>query len=56
MAFIAKSKKIEFKSNSQNYEKLNVRTSHYTPIAQGCSPLKRDIENYVRWGPANAIY
>ncbi|KAI9323998.1 pseudouridine synthase [Obelidium mucronatum] len=37
----------------KNYEKLNVRTGHYTPIPSGCSPLKRDIENYVRYGVIN---
>ncbi|KAJ3061726.1 centromere/microtubule-binding protein cbf5, partial [Podochytrium sp. JEL0797] len=37
----------------KNYDKLNVRTGHYTPIPNGCSPLKRDIENYVRYGVIN---
>ncbi|KAJ3264776.1 centromere/microtubule-binding protein cbf5 [Chytriomyces hyalinus] len=37
----------------KNYDKLNVRTGHYTPIASGCSPLKRDIDNYVRYGVIN---
>jgi H/ACA ribonucleoprotein complex subunit 4 len=35
------------------YLELNVRTGHYTPIPNGCSPLKRDIENYVRYGVIN---
>ncbi|KAI8620945.1 pseudouridine synthase [Chytriomyces sp. MP71] len=37
----------------KNYDKLNVRTGHYTPIPSGCSPLKRDIDNYVRYGVIN---
>ncbi|TPX69292.1 hypothetical protein SpCBS45565_g02543 [Spizellomyces sp. 'palustris'] len=37
----------------KNYDKLNVRTGHYTPIPSGCSPLKRDIENYVKYGVIN---
>ncbi|KAJ3084566.1 centromere/microtubule-binding protein cbf5 [Rhizoclosmatium hyalinum] len=37
----------------KNYDKLNVRTGHYTPIPSGCSPMKRDIENYVRYGVIN---
>ncbi|KAJ1554812.1 centromere/microtubule-binding protein cbf5 [Nowakowskiella sp. JEL0078] len=37
----------------KNYDKLNIRTNHYTPIPNGCSPLKRDINNYVRYGVIN---
>lgn len=37
----------------QNYDKLNVRTGHYTPLANGCSPLKRPIADYVRSGIIN---
>ena len=32
----------------QNFDKLNIRTQHYTPIPAGCSPLKRPIDEYVR--------
>lgn len=32
----------------KNYSDLLVRTSHFTPIPQGCSPLKRDIVSYVK--------
>ena len=32
----------------KNYDKLLVRSSHFTPIPSGCSPLKRDIATYVR--------
>ncbi|CAB3402419.1 unnamed protein product [Caenorhabditis bovis] len=34
----------------KNYDKLNVRSNHYTPHVEGCSPLKRDIKNYVSSG------
>ncbi|KAK8383562.1 hypothetical protein O3P69_015789 [Scylla paramamosain] len=37
----------------KNFDKLNVRTSHYTPLAFGCSPLKRDIEQYIKSGFIN---
>ncbi|XP_046566310.1 H/ACA ribonucleoprotein complex subunit DKC1-like [Haliotis rubra] len=37
----------------KNFDKLNVRTNHYTPIPSGCSPLKRPIEDYVRSGVIN---
>jgi H/ACA ribonucleoprotein complex subunit 4 len=37
----------------QNYDKLNQRTGHYTPIASGCSPLKRPIADYVASGIIN---
>merc|ERR1712216_763238 len=37
----------------KDYDKLNIRTGHYTPIAEGCSPLKRAIYDYVRSGVIN---
>ncbi|KIM28261.1 hypothetical protein M408DRAFT_329603 [Serendipita vermifera MAFF 305830] len=37
----------------KNYDKLLVRTSHFTPIPKGSSPLKRDIHSYVRSGVIN---
>jgi len=37
----------------KNYDKLHVRTGHYTPIPQGSSPLKRSIQEYVRYGIIN---
>lgn len=33
----------------KNYDKLLVRSSHFTPIPSGCSPLKRDIVSYVKY-------
>lgn len=37
----------------KNYDSLNIRTGHYTPIPNGCSPLKRPIHDYVRYGVIN---
>ncbi|KAF7561302.1 hypothetical protein G7046_g2839 [Stylonectria norvegica] len=37
----------------QNYDKLLVRTGHFTPIPNGCSPLKRDIKSYISSGVIN---
>lgn len=38
---------------TQNYDKLNVRTGHYTPLPNGHSPLKRPLYDYVRYGVIN---
>ena len=32
----------------KNYDTLHIRTAHYTPIPNGCSPLKRPIKEYVK--------
>lgn len=37
----------------KNYEKLLVRSGHYTPIPVGCSPLKRDLKSYIQSGVIN---
>ncbi|KAH8909162.1 putative rRNA pseudouridine synthase [Coniochaeta sp. PMI_546] len=37
----------------KNYEKLLVRTGHFTPIPNGSSPLKRDIKSYISSGVIN---
>ncbi|KAI4517675.1 putative rRNA pseudouridine synthase [Schizophyllum commune Loenen D] len=37
----------------KNYDKLLVRSSHFTPIPAGCSPLKRDITTYIKSGVIN---
>jgi len=37
----------------KNYEKLNVRTGHYTPLPFGSSPLKRALAEYIRYGVIN---
>lgn len=41
------------KISLQNFDKLNIRTSHYTPLVEGCSPLKRNIKDYVSAGYFN---
>ncbi|XP_065059872.1 H/ACA ribonucleoprotein complex subunit DKC1-like [Rhopilema esculentum] len=37
----------------KNYDKLNVRTGHYTPLPCGSSPLKRELKDYVSGGFIN---
>lgn len=37
----------------KNFDKLNVRTNHYTPLSDGCSPLQRPIADYVAAGIIN---
>ncbi|SJX60746.1 probable CBF5-Centromere Binding Factor / putative rRNA pseuduridine synthase [Sporisorium reilianum f. sp. reilianum] len=37
----------------KNYDQLLVRSSHFTPIPHGCSPLKRDLQSYIRSGVIN---
>ncbi len=37
----------------KNYDRLNIRTAHYTPIAQGNSPLKRPLKDYTQYGVIN---
>jgi hypothetical protein len=33
----------------KNYDKLLVRSGHFTPIPSGSSPLKRDISTYIKY-------
>ncbi|KAK4271312.1 hypothetical protein QN277_020023 [Acacia crassicarpa] len=37
----------------KNYDRLNVRTGHYTPIPSGYSPLKRPLPEYIKYGIMN---
>lgn len=37
----------------KNYDLLHVRSSHYTPIPCGSSPLKRQLQEYLRYGVIN---
>ena len=37
----------------KNYDALNVRTGHYTPIASGHAPLKRPFAEHVKTGCIN---
>ena len=43
----------DFEPLVSGWDKLNVRSSHFTPIPAGCSPLKRDIQDYVKSGVIN---
>jgi H/ACA ribonucleoprotein complex subunit 4 len=37
----------------KNYDKLNVRTGHYTPIPAGSTPLRRSLKEYLSYGCIN---
>lgn len=37
----------------KHYDQLQCRNAHYTPIPSGCSPLKRELKEYVRYGVIN---
>jgi len=37
----------------KNYDKLLVRSGHYTPLIAGSSPLKRTLKEYLRYGIIN---
>lgn len=37
----------------KNYDKLNVRTAHFTPLPMGCSPLSRPLRDYIKSGVIN---
>lgn len=37
----------------KNYDKLLIRTGHFTPIPVGCTPLKRDLKSYISSGVIN---
>ena len=39
----------------KNYDRLLVRTGHFTPIPNGSSPLRRDIKSYVSSGVINLV-
>ncbi|CAK1365786.1 Centromere/microtubule-binding protein cbf5 [Cercospora beticola] len=37
----------------KNWDQLLVRTGHFTPIPNGCAPLKRDLKSYISSGVIN---
>ena len=41
------------KNGQANDFAVLVRTSHYTPIPQGCAPLARDLKQYISSGVIN---
>jgi len=37
----------------KNYNRLLIRTGHFTPIPVGCTPLKRDLKSFISSGVIN---
>lgn len=37
----------------KNYDKMNVLSTHYTPIPAGSTPLKRPLKQYLKYGIIN---
>ena len=37
----------------KNYDKMNVLSTHYTPIPAGSTPLKRPLKEYMKYGVIN---
>ncbi|KAL1895215.1 centromere/microtubule-binding protein cbf5 [Sporothrix stenoceras] len=37
----------------KNFEKLQIRTGHFTPIPHGSAPLRRDLKSYISSGVIN---
>ncbi len=37
----------------KNYDTLNVKTGHFTPLSEGSSPLSRGLEEYLKYGVIN---
>jgi H/ACA ribonucleoprotein complex subunit 4 len=37
----------------KNYHELHIRTSHYTPLPTGSSPLARSLEQHLQYGVIN---
>ena len=37
----------------KNYHKMNVLSTHYTPITAGSTPLKRPLKEYLKYGVIN---
>lgn len=37
----------------KNYEKMNVLSTHYTPIPAGSTPLNRPLKEYLKYGIIN---
>ena len=37
----------------KNYDTLNVKTGHFTPLPNGNSPLSRPLEEYLKYGIIN---
>ncbi|EGR32121.1 hypothetical protein IMG5_095360, partial [Ichthyophthirius multifiliis] len=37
----------------KNYDKMNIRSSHYTPLCNGSTPLSRSVEEHLKYGVIN---
>ena len=37
----------------KNFDKMNVLSTHYTPIPAGSAPLKRSLKEYLKYGIIN---
>lgn len=37
----------------KNFDQLNIRTNHYTPIPKGSTPHNRTLEEYLKYGCIN---
>lgn len=37
----------------KNYSSLNIRSAHFTPVEAGWSPLRRPLEEYIKYGMIN---
>lgn len=37
----------------KNYDKMNVLTSHFTPVPAGSTPMKRALKEYLKYGVIN---
>ncbi|KAG2382019.1 hypothetical protein C9374_005811 [Naegleria lovaniensis] len=50
---VKKTDSSEFPLLLKNYESLNSRTGHYTPIPAGNTPTKRKLDEYLKYGVIN---
>ncbi|EFC43190.1 predicted protein [Naegleria gruberi] len=50
---VSKTDSSEFPLLLKNFDKLNARTGHYTPIPAGNTPTKRKLEEYLKYGVIN---
>ena len=37
----------------KDFDKLNVKSAHYTPIPKGCNPLNRPLQEYLKYAVIN---
>lgn len=58
--FVLKSEDVKKRPNTsewplllKNYDTLNVKTGHFTPLPDGNTPLGRPLEEYLKYGVIN---